>query len=381
MRKIKFLLFTFLLCMTGVTRAVETTDKVVISELTVTPGSNEEYYFTVSLQGTDVYYTAYQADLQLPPGLEFVYKSNGELRVSMVKQGIYPYSEEEEENEDGETVKVKSYTHSLSCNIIESNTLRVAVISTSNQIFTATSGNLFKVYVKASPYLKPGDVNIGVKNVKLVTADEIKYLPADYVSTSVKTEATSTLTLKVSAENQYGTCILPFDYELPTDGSLEAYTCDTYNSEMLLLNKVTRMEAYTPYILRSTMGFSSTISGAVDATGYPEEGFVQNGLLVGTVVTKELSEGCYVMQNQGSGTKFYRVGSTPFILAGGKCYVEFLEYVPTAVFSLGGATGIEFVQEEPVRASQTIYNLHGQPVEQMISGHIYIVNGEKIIAK
>lgn len=365
MRKIKFLLFTFLLCMTGVIRAVETTDKVVISELTVTPGSNGDAVFTVSLEGSNIKYTAYQLSLTLPEGLEVCY-TDGYYDVYMLgSSGFYPR---------------QGNAHSLGVNVVD-RVLNVACFSSNNAEFSNTSGDLFEVYVKASPYLKPGDVNIGVKNVKLVTADEIKYLPADYVSTSVQAEATSTLTLKVSAENQYGTCILPFDYELPTDGSLEAYTCDTYNSEMLLLNKVTRMEAYTPYILRSTTGFSSTISGAVDATEYPEEGFVQNGLLVGTVVTKELSEGCYVMQNQGCGTKFYRVGSTPFILAGGKCYVEFLEYMPTAVFSLGGIMGIDPVLNQSTDNQQPIYNLHGQRVEQMIPGHLYIVNGRKVIGK
>lgn len=381
MQQIKLLLLAVLLCVAGVAKAVETTDKVVISELTVEPGSSDVYSFTVSLQGSDVFYTAYQADLQLPSGLELAYSSSGKLRVSMANPGVYPYTVEEEENEEGETVEVKSYTHSLSCSTIESNTLRVAVISTSNEVFTVTSGDLFKVYVKASPYLKPGDVNIGVKNVKLVTADETKYEPADYVNTSVKAAATSTLTLKVSAENQYGTCILPFAYELPTDGSLEAYACNTYNSDILLLDKVEKMEAYTPYILRSTAGFTATISGTVDSVLYPEEGIVQNGLLVGTVVTKELIEGSYVMQNQGTGTKFYRVGDTPFVLAAGKCYVELPAGISTAVFSLGGAANIEAVQAPADNSQQTIYNLSGQRINQVNAGEIYIIDGQKTIAK
>lgn len=381
MQQIKLLLLAVLLCVAGVAKAVETTDKVVISELTVEPGSSDVYSFIVSLQGSDVFYTAYQADLQLPSGLELAYNNSGKLRVSMVKPGVYPYTVEEEENEEGEMEEVKSYTHSLSCSTIESNTLRVAVISTSNEVFTATSGELFKVYVKASPYLKPGDVNIGVKNVKLVTVDETKYEPADYVSTSVKAAATSTLTLKVSAENQYGTCILPFAYELPTDGSLEAYACSRYNSDVLFLDKVEKMEAYTPYILRSATGFTGTLSGAVDATLYPEEGMVQSGVLVGTIVTKELTEGTYVMQNQGTGTKFYRVGDTPFVLVAGKCYVELPAGISTAVFSLGGAANIEAVQAPSDNSQQTIYNLSGQRVNRMNAGEIYIIDGQKTIAK
>ena len=381
MRQTKIFLFIILLCMVGVAKAVETTDKVVISELTVTPGSSDVYSFTVSLQGSDVNYTAYQADLQLPAGMEFAYNNSGKLRVSMVKPSIYPYSVEEEENEEGEMVETKAYTHTLSSNIIESNTLRVAVFSSANEEFTATSGNLFKVYVKASPYLKPGDVNIGVKNVKLITVDETKYEPADYTSTSVKAEATSTISLKVLADNQYGTCILPFEYTLPTDGSLEAYACSTYNSDVLFLDKVEKMEAYTPYILRSATGFTGTLSGTVDATLYPEEDMVQRGLLVGTIVTKELTEGSYVMQNQGNGTMFYRVGETPFLLAAGKCYVTLPEGITTTAFSLGGTTGIEAIQAPSDNSQQTIYNLSGQRVDRMSSGQMYIIEGQKVIAK
>ena len=381
MRQTKIFLFIILLCMVGVAKAVETTDKVVISELKVTPGSSDVYFFTVSLQGSDVNYTAYQADLQLPAGMEFAYNNSGKLRVSMMKPSIYPYSVEEEENEEGEMVETKAYTHTLSSNIIESNTLRVAVFSSANEEFTATSGSLFKVYVKASPYLKPGDVNIGVKNVKLITVDETKYEPADYTSTSVKAEATSTISLKVLAENLYGTCILPFEYTLPTDGSLEAYTCSTYNSDVLFLDKVEKMEAYTPYILRSATGFTGTLSGTVDATLYPEEGMVQRGLLVGTIVTKELTEGSYVMQNQGNGTMFYRVGETPFLLAAGKCYVTLPEGITTTAFSLGGTTGIEAVQAPSDNSQQPIYNLSGQRVDRMSSGQMYIIDGQKVITK
>lgn len=381
MRQTKIFLFIILLCMAGMVKAAETTDKLVISELTVTPGSSDVYSFTVSLQGSDVNYTAYQADLQLPAGLEFAYSNSGKLRVSMVKPSIYPYSVEEEENEEGEMVETKAYTHTLSSNIIESNTLRVAVISTANEVFTATSGDLFKVYVKASPYLKPGDVNIGVKNVKLVTVDETKYEPADYTSTSVKAEATSTISLKVLAENQYGTCILPFEYTLPTDGSLEAYACSRYNNDVLFLDKVEKMEAYTPYILRSATGFIGTLSGTVDATLYPEEGIVQSGVLVGSIVTKELTEGSYVMQNQGKGTMFYRVGETPFLLTAGKCYVVLPEGIATTAFSLGGTTGIEAVQAPSDNSQQPIYNLSGQRVDRMNSGQMYIIDGQKVIAK
>ena len=383
MRKTKLLLFIALLLGTvGAAKADEVTaDKVVISSLTVEPGSSEVYSFTVSLQGSDKMYTAYQLDLQFPEGLELAYTSAGKLRVSMVKPSLYPYSVEEEEDEDGEIVETKSYTHTLSCALNEGNTLRVATFSSANEVFTKTSGNLFKVYVKATPYLKPGDVEIKVKNVKFVTPDETKYLSEDYVSTAVQASATSTLTLKVSAANKFGTCILPFDYALPADGSLEAYTCDSYTDDALVLTKVTEMAAYTPYILYSENGFSATISGTVDAAKYPAGGTVKSGHLVGTLVPCELTEGSYVMQNQGDGPMFYRVGAVPFALSAGKCYVELPEGTNVSSLRIGGSTtAIAPAQNaEDINHKSEIINLLGQPVSNMQSGRIYIVNGRKVI--
>ena len=388
MRKTKLLLFVALLLGVGVAKAVETIDRVVISDLTVEPGSSTAYSFTVSLDGSETLYTAYQLDLQLPEGLEFAYSSNGKLRVSMVKPGIYPYTTEEEENEEGEMVEVKTYTHTLSCNVIESNVLRVAVISTSNEVFTAASGSLFKVYVNAGPYLKPGDVEIAVKNsifTENQKQDDGTFIPvtheaADYVSSSVKAAATSTLTLKVSGDNKFGTCILPFDYALPADGSLEAYTCDSHTDDVLLLSNVEKMEAYTPYILYSETGYEQTISGAVDAAEYPAEGTVKNGYLVGTVIPKELAAGSYVMQNQGDGTRFYRVGDVPFALSVGRCYVEMPEGTNAPLFRIGGAATT--IQNMEIKNHKSeIINLLGQRVDRMIPGRIYVVNGRKVIAK
>lgn len=384
MNKNKLILFfAALLAVTAAKADVETSDKVVISELQVEPGSSTVYNFTVSLEGSETIYTAFEIDLTLPEGLGVATTNKGDLRVSMVKPSLYPYDIEEEENEDGEIEEVKTYTHQLSKAMINQNTLKVIVMSMQNEQFTKTSGNLFKVYVQASPYLKPGDVEIGV-SAKLVTIDEVKHIPAAYTSTSVKATNTSTLTLKVSDSSKFGTCILPFDYELPTDGSLKAYTCDNCTSEEMLLTSVQndRMEAYIPYILYAPNGYTATISGTVDVTKYPEEGYVKQGYLVGTVVKKELTEQTsYIMQNQGSGAMFYHVGATPFVLNEGKCYAELPSGASArSLIMSDDATGIESTistGSEPT----IIYNLNGQRVTKMLPNRIYIVDGKKVINK
>ena len=378
MQKTKLLLLVCFLFMMGAVMAETTTDRVVLSELTVEPGG-EYGFFTVNLEGSKAY-TGYEVHLILPEGLEVfysddapvVYMANDDL--SLDGNDIYPYT-------TNIMTKKKTYTHTVSSNVL-GNELIVACISTKNDNLKATSGALFHVFVQATPYLKPGDVEIGVQGVKLVTVDETKYEPAAYVSTAVQADATSTLTLKVSATNKFGTCILPFDYALPADGSLEAYTCSEYTADALVLEKASKIAAYTPYIIYSEKGFSQTISGTVDATKYPANGIVKSGHLVGTVVQTELTEATsYVMQNQGQGPKFYQVDpASPFVLSAGKCYVELPEGTNVSSLRIGGSTtGIESIHNSEFIIQNCIYNLLGQPVTHMLPGRVYIVNGRKVI--
>ena len=376
----KFVLLLALLLVTTVARPdVETTDRIVLSEIgNVTPGSGDTYSFTVSLEGSDTYYTAFEIDLTFPEGLSVAYNKSGKARVSMVKSNFYPFTTNEEENEDGEIVEVKDYSHELTAGMVSSNRLKVIVMSMENENFTETSGALFKVYVQASPYLKPGSNGIGV-SAKLFTKDEKSYNPAEYTSNTLTVENSSSLTLAVSSENQFGTCILPFNYNLPADGSLKAYTCNQCTSEELLLTEEqTMMQAYTPYILYSPSGFSANISGTVDAEKYPEGGIVKQGYLVGTVVQKELKESTsYVMQNQGYGALFYSVGETPFVLSAGKCYAELPDGSEARFIHFDDATGI-FETENGERKMENCHDLSGRRVEKLQKG-VYIVNGNKVV--
>ena len=380
MRKTKLLLFIALLLGTvGAAKADEVTaDKVVLNvydNQVLTPGG-DAIYISVSLESaSDVTYTAYQMSFELPEGLE-VCMTDDSYEVYMYGNGgFYPRT--------GSDRVGWTYKHTLGSNVVAGNVLNVTCYSSTNALFADTSGDLFDFYVKATPYLKPGDVEIKVKNVKFVTPDETKYLSEDYVSTTVQASATSTLTLKVSAANKFGTCILPFDYALPADGSLEAYTCEAYTDDALVLTKVTEMAAYTPYILYSDSenGFSATISGTVDAAKYPAGGTVKSGHLVGTLVPCELTAGSYVMQNQGQGPMFYQVDpESPFVLPAGKCYVELPEDTSVASLRIGGSTtGIESIHNSEFIIQNCAYNLLGQPVSNMQPGHVYIVNGRKVI--
>ena len=379
----KFLSFLFSLLVVGAVMAESTTDSVVVSGLNVAL-NGDSTYFTVSLEGSRLY-SAYDIQLQLPDGLEVVY-DKGAPKVQMFKRktDIYPYTEEEDPFEGTTTI---TYSHVLSSNVIGRNTLRVMCISMSNENLTATSGRLFGVYVKATPYLKPGDVEILVKEVCLTTAEAVEYKPADEVRVAGQAGgqagATTSLTLYVSVENKYGTCILPFDFALPADGSLKAYTCSGHTDDALVLERKNHIEAYKPYVLYAEYGFEQEISGTVDATKYPEGGILKNELLVGTVVRTEVKgDEFYVLQNQDSkvGPMFYQVGrETSFAVPAGKCYVELPAGSAGAPsFRMGEATAIgdmPLIKDDEA----VIYNVLGQRVNRMQAGRIYIVNGRKVI--
>jgi hypothetical protein len=215
-----------------------------------------------------------------------------------------------------------------------------------------------------------------------VTVDEVKYEAVDYVSTTIKVGDVSTYKLKVSAEHQYSTCMLPFDYVLPTDSSLVAYECSEYTSRNLHLDEVDTMLAYTPYIIYSEVGYADTLSGIVDVAKYPVEGYVQKGYLVGVVEQIVIAESNYVMQDKGEGMMFYRVGTTPFVLAAGNCFVSMPEEVKAPSLVIGedsessGCMQMK-VEDIPVKT----YNIYGQCVERMLPDAIYIVDGQKVIVK
>lgn len=377
------LLFALMLSAVNIWADEVTTDKVIVSELMVEPGisgyGEDVSFFTISLQGSEVLYTAYQIDLTMPDGLAVVF-ADGVPSVFMANDDyafdgndIYPYTTA--------GFGKKTYSHSL-VSSVNDNVLRIICTSNLNKTLTSTSGALCHVIVQASPYLKPGNAEIGVKAL-LVTPDEVKYYPQEYTSTSVQASATSTLSLKVSADNKFGTCILPFSYDLPADGSLQAYTCNNYTNDAILLAKAERMEAYQPYILYSQEGFSGTLSGTVDAGAYPEGGISRQGHLVGTLVQTELTgTTSYVMQNQGSGVMFHQVGETPFVVPAGKCYVELPDGASARNIRIAGEeTGIiETENGEQETENKEIYDLSGRLVQKLQKG-IYIVNRNKVVKR
>ena len=373
------LLALLLMLPTIVTTAQE---RVYINKtLNVEPGTSKtNIYFTLSLDGeeADDRFAGFQMDIELPHGLEIEYTKAGKPRITLVKPGIYPsYVDYDDEGEEEDV-----YTHSLNMNEVNG-AIRVIVYSSNAdeklRYFTSKSGDLLRVYVRPTAYLKPGAVDVTLRDVTFSRIDATGNTIKEMVLDGVNATSTSTVSLKVSSANKYSTAVLPFDVESIPAG-LEVYSCNGTSGENLVLTKQNRMAAYTPYILHAPNGFEGTLSGYVDESKYSER--VTDGFLSGTVVTTELTggEGHYVMQNKGDGPMFYKVTDTAFSVPAGKCWLTLpAELQGSVSFRLDGTTGIEEITE-PGDNSNAIYDLQGRRVESPAKG-MYIINGKKVFIK
>lgn len=366
----------------------ETDDYVTLGDLTVEPGSNEEYQLTVNLNGTQIY-TAFEMDIELPSGLEpvMVKDSKGVMRPKvwlwMGENTVFSLIE-------GPGYNIPSHTLVASYGAVGKNILRMSCYSGTVENFTATSGTLVTIYCKASPYLKPGKNDVCITECHFtanekVTVDGKETTHIQQYNCKDRTEkitakAHSTATINVSAKNQWGSCVVPFDIpKLPS--GLEAYTVTDRQSGVAYLKPQTSILAYTPVLLYAENGFSGTFSGDVDESKYKE--VAQQDIIYGAIVPQTKDNG-FVLQNLGEGVKLYAMSGQTFEIPAGKCWVEptftnGVKYMEMVIDN--GTTGIGSVecsngaaQHEPV-----YYSLDGKRVENPLPGKIYIVDGQKVL--
>lgn len=367
----------------------ETDDYVTLGDLTVEPGKDEVYKLKVNLNGTQIY-TAFEMDIELPSGLEPVMEkdSKGDMRPKVrLWKGtgtIFPFFEDEDEG-------IKDFSHSViaSYGAVDKNILRMACYSISGEDFTAKSGTLVTIYCKASPYLKPGVNGVHITKCHFITNEKViidgKEMRGQQYNCKDRTEkinalAKSTATINVSAKNQWGSCVVPFDIPVLPSG-LEAYTVTDRESGIAYLKPQTSILAYTPVLLYAENGFSGTFSGDVDETKYKE--VAQQDIIYGAIVPQTKDNG-FVLQNLGEGVKLYAMSGQPFEIPAGKCWVEptftngpqYMEMViddgTTGIGSAECSNGA--AQHEPV-----FYSLDGKRVENPLPGNIYIVDGQKVL--
>lgn len=355
-----------LLCLLVGGRAVAnepTDDYITVNDVTLVPGSTDTYQVEISLVGSQIY-TAYQMDILFPPGVEPVL-----MRDVYVK----PF------NTDDNDLCSSSHTIGVSYGAVKERTLRMSCFSAQNAPFYGKSGKLLYFKVKASPYLKPGDVVLQVTNFDLITNENAQKYHCKDQTLTLHATAESTATLSVSGSSHYGTCVLPFAVSSLPDG-VKAYSAKGLDDtgQLVVLDEVKQLAAYTPYILYSESGYSGSLSGTVDANKYGE--VVSDGLLRGAIAPQKRKDG-YVLQDLGEGAKFYAMDGVEFLIPEGKCWLEMpaaQASAPQYGIQIGTTTAIT-APTTSASAHGKIYTLDGKQVKTMQPGGIYVVNGKKVL--
>lgn len=344
-----------------------TDDNITVNDVTLVPGSTDTYQVEISLVGSQIY-TAYQMDILFPPGVDVVVDEDGPYVDLWDGDGcIYPYVR-------------KKIVHSLSSSygVVSNKLLRISCSDDMNRVLTATSGKLLYFLVKASPYLKPGDVVLNVTNLDFITKENSQKYSCKDQTLTLHATAESTATLSVSGSSHYGTCVLPFAVSPLPDG-VKAYSAKGLDEtgQFVVLSEVTQLAAYTPYILYSASGYSGSLSGTVDANKYGE--VVSDGLLCGAIAPQKKSEG-YVLQDLGEGAKFYAMDGVEFLIPEGKCWLQpdQPQSTPALGIQVGGTTTAITTPTAPP-ATTPIYTLDGVRGSEMQPGRIYIVAGHKVL--
>lgn len=337
-------------------------ERLYIDEYSFTPGGETDYFTIVLENGAHSDYTAYQFDLVLPAGLELAYYDGEPEIYKATNNSVYT---------DRRDDHVVAYQ-------VHPGFVRILCYSPTKKTI-ATSGNLVEIYVTPSPYLKPGDIEVTLRDVSFSRTDATGNTVSEMKLEGLTAEATSTLSVRVSASNKYSTAVFPFDVDAIPAG-LEVYSCNSTNGESLVLTKQSKAVAYTPYILYAANGYEGTLSGAVDASKYSE--VVTDSYLCGAVAAQEIDggNGYYVMQNKGEGVMFYSVDDDSFSIPAGKCWLALpAELQGSASFRLDGTTGINKVNTESGEV-KTIYDSLGRKV-QIPSTGIYIIDGKKSLIR
>ena len=345
-----------------------TNDYISVNDVTLVPGSTDTYQVEISLVGSQIY-TAYQMDILFPPGVDVVVDEDGPYVDLWDGDGcIYPYVR-------------KKLVHSLSSSygVVSNKLLRISCSDDMNRVLTATSGKLLYFLIKASPYLKPGDVVLKVTNLDFTTKENSQKYSCKDQTLTLHAKAESTATLSVNGSSHYGTCVLPFAVSPLPDG-VKAYSAKGLDAtgQLVVLSEVTQLAAYTPYILYSTSGYSGSLKGTVDADKYGE--VVSDGLLCGAIAPQKRKDG-YVLQDLGEGAKFYAMDGVEFLIPEGKCWLEMppaQASAPQYGIQIGATTAIT-APTTAASAHGKIYTLDGKLVKTMQPGGIYVVNGKKVL--
>ena len=336
------------------------------------------YAFNISIVSSTTTYSSYNLDVFLPTGITVKKDGSNKNMVDMPEDdSIYP-------SVSGRTGK--TYTHTISSNILAGNDLRIACASQESEDFTKANGTIVEVCIEIdesafNSSFSPKPI-VKLSGLNLTTSAAVKYVPADFACRPFTTgiPTSRTLPVNVSSSNKVGTLILPFDAELPS--GLKAYTCNNLDGDLLTLTPAASFEACTPYIVYAENGYSGNLTGTAELTnGTNVTDIFADGYLTGVLTGTTVNTG-YILQNQGSGPMFYDAEGVTFSLPAGRCYLTPADAgdVKAFAFNFGDADGIKDQIVNRKLSDCTLFDLSGRKVFSPQRG-IYIQGTRKVVVK
>lgn len=190
-------------------------------------------------------------------------------------------------------------------------------------------------------------------------------------------------------KGQYGTIILPVNYETPDN--VKFYTCATADANgVLTLVEATGEKKNQPYIVEYTGEDVPTIDNPkkYQIIGYKKGAETTNqkvGLLTGVLQegTVYVPSGSYILSKYNGRFAFYKVaGDNVKVAQQYRCYLTYSDPTAVSAFYLNGegeTTGINALLNGN-NGETEIYDLSGKRLNHLQKG-INIVNGQKVLVK
>nr|MBQ5605106.1 InlB B-repeat-containing protein [Bacteroidales bacterium] len=205
------------------------------------------------------------------------------------------------------------------------------------------------------------------------------------------TYAQATYSRTVDPAYNYGTICLPFTPDAETCEKYTFYTLSKANSTSITFVEVDEPQANMPYLYRAKdreatthvfTGGKTTVNTEAGAHVVGNWSFA--GVFAKTVFKPaELNANLYIYKPT-SGEDLIVEALNSLTMWPYRAYFKCNQVVAASAPMLrvvidGGVTGIEEVITPDQIEGAVIYDLMGRPVQQMIEGNFYIVNGEKVL--
>ena len=219
--------------------------------------------------------------------------------------------------------------------------------------------------------------NIGANGAN----DQGFFTVGNYNSMTLQEATNNEVALNITAANQYGSLILPFNAEIPT--GVTAYSVSEAEGNTLTLVEKDAFEANTPYIVFAEEGISTTLAGL--GAAYTDATYT-DGLLTGTYTQIAAPNESYILQNQDGKVGFYQVNTevaTPNVPANRAYLTAPANARPAAFFFDSEATGINAINALS-NGEAEIYNQGGVKQNKLQKGmNIIRSNGKtyKVVVK